>query len=62
LTIDSNYFTVNPVTKAERHVKDENTKALGQPNVVKVQNQGMGSVDVCFCRLASYRPRLLSQK
>jgi len=60
--IASHYFTVTSFSKTERPVKKEHRRAVEQPHVVKMYNQGMGYRDVCDRILSSYRPRLRSRK
>jgi len=44
VTIASHYFAVTPISKAERRVKNEHRRAVEQPHVVKMYNQGKGWV------------------
>jgi len=62
VTIASHYFTVTPVSKTERRVKDEHRRAVEQPHVVKMYNQGMRGMDIGDRMLSSYRPRMRSRK
>ena len=52
--IASHYFTVTPISKTERQVKNEHRRAVEQPHPVKMYNHGMGGVDVCNHMLSSY--------
>ena len=62
VTVASNYFTVNPLHKAERRVRNESVKTVTQPHAVHMYNKGMGGVDVCDRKLAAYRPKLRNRK
>jgi len=62
VTIASHYFTVKPISKTERGVKNEHRIAAEQSHVVKMYNQEMRGMDMCDRMLSSYRPRLRSRK
>ena len=58
----SNYFTYEPIHKANRRMKQQTNATIDMPFLMKQYNQGMGGVDVIDRLLGSYRPAICEKK
>ena len=63
VTCASNYDSVEPIKKVQRHVKGSREKAtVSQPLMIANYTGGMGGVDMLDRLLSAYRPRIKGKK